>query len=232
MKPLPGHLLHPLRSPPRAFTLVEMMVAMTVFSLVILLTVAVQVFATRVYTLAATKLTATEEARATMNDVRDQVREARLVYVGNYSNVTGVPNLDFVPVSNGNPQQGSALLIYPNNTPNNYTLVYLQADNGLSMGNINGGNIPAGTNSLILLTFTNGTLAVSNDIADYITNQIVFDAENFVGGVLTNNQNNDLIHLTLSFSQWEYPIAVIGTNDFDAYDYYQLNTVMTRRDTD
>jgi prepilin-type N-terminal cleavage/methylation domain-containing protein len=222
------------RSPAAAaFTLVEMMVAVAVFSLVILMTVAMQVYAMRVYTLAATKLTATEEARATMNDIRDQVRASRLVYVGNYTNVSGVPPIDFVPISNGNPQQGNALMIYPNTTTNNFTLVYLQVDNGSSIGSsVNGGNIPAGTNSLILLTFTNGTMEISNDIADYITNQIVFDSENFMGSVLSTNQNNYLIHLTLNFSQWEYPIAVIGSNDFNAYDYYQLNTVMTRRDMD
>jgi len=50
--------------------------------------------------------------------------------------------------------------------------------------------------------------------------------------MLSSNQNNYVIHLTLNFSQWEYPIAYIGSNSFNAYDYYQLNTVMTRRDTD
>lgn len=207
-----------------AFTLVEMMVAVTVFSLVILMTVAVQIYAMRIYTLAATKLSATEEARATMNDIRDQVREARLVYVGSYTNVSGDPPIDFVPISNNNPQEGNALMIYPTTSTNNFTLVYLQARTGAV--------VPDGINSLILLTFTNGTMEISNDIADYITNQIVFDAENFMGTVLSTNENNYLIHMTLNFSQWEYPVAVIGSSNFNAYDYYQLNTVMTRRDTD
>lgn len=233
MKFLSHNPVRPLSAAARAFTLVEMMVAITVFSLVIMVTVAMQIYAMRIYTLAATKLSATEEARATMNDVRDQVRGARLVYVGNYTNVTGDPPVDFVPISNGDAQQGNALMIYPTTTTNSFTLVYLQANTGLTFADsIEGGAIPAGTNSLFLLTFTNGTLEISNDVADYITNQIVFDAENFVGTVLTTNENNYLIHMTLNFSQWEYPIAFIGSNSFNAYDYYQLNTVMTRRDID
>jgi len=231
---LPSHpLVPPLRAAARAFTLVEMLIATAVFSLLILVTVSIQIYAMRVYTLAATKLSATEEARATMNDIRDQVRGARLVYVGNYTNVTGDPPIDFVPISNGNAQQGNALMIYPTTGTNSFTLVYLQAQTNNSFaGSDEGGSVPSGTNSIYLLTFTNGTLEISNDIADYVTNQVVFDAENFMGSVLSTNENNYLIHMTLNFSQWEYPIAYIGSNDFNAYDYYQLNTVMTRRDTD
>lgn len=217
----------------RAFTLVEMMVAIAVFSLVVLVTVAMQIYAARVYTLAATKLTATEQARATMNDVRDQVRGARLVYVGNYTYNTGNPPMDFRPMTNGDLQEGNALMIYPNADTNSFTLVYLQPgykSNNFTAFSTTGGLL--GTNSLLLITFTNGGLQISNDIADFITNQVVFDAENFEGSILSSNQNNYLIHMKLNFAQWEYPIAYIGSNSFNAYDYYQLNTEMSRRDTD
>src|ERR1700761_3209722 len=102
----------------RAFTLVEMMVSIAVYSLVVLVTVAMQIYAARVYTLAATKLTDTEQARTTMNDVRDQVRGARLFYVGNYVYNTGNPLMDFSPMTNGDPQEGNALMIYPTASTN------------------------------------------------------------------------------------------------------------------
>ncbi|MGH7942552.1 MAG: PulJ/GspJ family protein [Limisphaerales bacterium] len=215
-----------------AFTLIEMMVAIGVFSLVVLGTIAIQIYAMRVYTLAATKLTASEEARATMNDVRDQVRGARLVYVGDYEYTSNFPPADFKAMTNGDTQQGNALMIYPTTTTNSFTLVYLAPGRSNNFTAFAKNGAPLGTNSLLMIVYTNGALQVSNDIADFITNQIVFDAENFEGTVLTNNQNNYLIHMTLSFSQWEYPIAYIGSNSFNAYDYYQLNTAMTRRDTD
>lgn len=229
MKIFPDKLIRNVRAAARGFTLVEMMVAVTVFSLVILATIAMQIYASRVYTLAATRLSATEEARAAMNDIRDRVRNSRLVYVGEYTAATGNPVLDFSAMTNGDPQQGNALMIYPSTTTNYFTLVYLQPGNG---SNSWASTSPGNVNSLIMLIYTNGALQVSNDVADYVTNQIIFDAENFEGSVLSSNQNNYLIHMTLSFSQWEYPIAYIGSNSFNAYDYYQLNTVMTRRDTD
>jgi prepilin-type N-terminal cleavage/methylation domain-containing protein len=221
------------RKPFCGFTLVEMMVALAVFSLVILVTVAMQIYAARVYTLAATKLTAAQGARTAMNDVRDQVRSARLVYVGNYLYSSGNPPDDFTPMTNGDLQEGNALMIYPGTSTNSFTLVYLQPGyktNNFSAFSSSGA--PLGTNSLLMVMFTNGALEVSNDVADYVTNQIVFDAENFEGSILSSNENNYLIHMTLNFAQWEYPIAIIGSNAFNAYDYYQLNTVMTRRDTD
>lgn len=216
----------------RGLTLIEMMVAVAVFSLVVLGTVAIQIYAMRVYTLAATKLTASEEARETMNDVRDQVRGSRLVYVGNYQYSANFPPIDFQPVTNGTLQEGNALMIYPTTTTNSFTLVFLAPGRTNNFSQFGANGAPLGTNSLLMMIYTNGTLRVSNDIADFITNQMVFDAENFEGTTLTTNENNYLIHMTLSFSQWEYPIAFIGSNSYNAYDYYQLNTVMTRRDTD
>src|ERR1700722_16338420 len=84
----------------RGLTLVEMIVAITIFSIVILATVSIQIYASRVYTLAATTLNAAQQARTTMNDVRDKIREARTVYVGNYTLVTGDPVYDFSTVTN------------------------------------------------------------------------------------------------------------------------------------
>jgi prepilin-type N-terminal cleavage/methylation domain-containing protein len=234
MKPSCNNLVRRSRTSIHGFTLVEMVVAVTVFTIVILATVAMQIYALRVYTLAATKMIATADARTTMNDIRDQVRQARTVYVGNYSPQGDYPPVDFSAVTNGGMQEGNAVIIYPTTTTNSFDLIYLESANGtttnLSTLDENGNVI--NTNSLVLLAYTNNTMSVSNIIASYITNEIVFDAENFEGTILTNNENNYLVHLTLDFSQYEYPIAVIGTNKFNAYDYYQLNTVMTRRDTD
>ena len=66
---------------------------------------------------------------------------------------------------------------------------------------------PGGTNTVIL--------------ADSVTNTMVFTAQDFSGNVLTNNQNNRVIHLTLEFYQ---PARfMLGA------DYYKLETSMTRR---
>ncbi len=218
----------------RGFTMVEMLVAVTVFSLVILATIAVQIYASRIYGLTATTLSATQQARVTMNGIRDRVREARVVYVGNYRTAAGgTPLAHFSTVTNGFPQQGNALVMFPVSTDtNSFTLVYLQTNStGFTVLNVEDAAVVS-TNALILLTYANGTMTVSNAVANFITNQVVFDAENFMGTVLTNNQNNYLIRMKLNFSQFAAPIARVGNNRFNAYDYYQLNTVVTRRDSD
>jgi hypothetical protein len=67
-------------------------------------------------------------------------------------------------------------------------------------------------------------------LVGYITNTIVFDAEDFQGNIVTNNpKNNQVYHMTLQFYQWEYPIGFIGGSGFNAYDFYQLRTRVCRR---
>src|ERR1700734_1368722 len=123
MKFPPDHFSPAPQMAARGFTLVEMIVALTVFTLVVFGTIAVQIYSMRVYSLASTKLNATQQARAAMNGVRDQVRESRMVYVGNYTQSSGNPLTDFTAVTNGSAQEGNALMIYPTTSISNFTLV-------------------------------------------------------------------------------------------------------------
>jgi hypothetical protein len=66
-------------------------------------------------------------------------------------------------------------------------------------------------------------------LAQYVTNYYCFTAEDYETNVLLNYLNNPIIHIVMNFSQWEYPIAVIGTNGANAYDYYRLQTRICRR---
>jgi Tfp pilus assembly protein PilV len=226
MKLLLPHFNPPPRLAARGLTFVEMIIALTIFTVVILATIAIQIYASRVYTLAATTLNVAQQARATMNNVRDKVREARLVYVGNYTWVTGNPNVDFNVVTNGTAQQGNALMIYPTTATNSFSLIYLSSGNSSGFSTLTVNDVAVNTNYLVQLTYTNGTMELSNNIANFITNQVVFDAENFEGVILSTNQNNYLIHMRLCFAQSGFPMSAIGTN------YYQINTMITRRDTD
>jgi prepilin-type N-terminal cleavage/methylation domain-containing protein len=190
------------------FTLGEMLIAVAIFSLVIAAMVAVQIFGLRVYTLAATKLTATQGGRETLNLIRDQVRSSQQVYVGIYTNST------FAQIAAGSPQQGNALQLTwsTNSSYGNANVVYYQD--------------PATTN---LWSVSNN---VSTVVANYVTNYICFQAVDYTGtNVLTNYQNNPVIFVTLQFSQWEYPIGYVGgsTNGVDSYDYYYLRARIARR---
>ncbi len=78
-------------------------------------------------------------------------------------------------------------------------------------------------------TYNQGRLTQSNDVADFITNQIVFTAQDYKNNVLTNNVNNRVIQVQLLFSQFEFPIAFLGSNAYNAYDFYRVQTRVTRR---
>ena len=70
------------------FTLVEIYIVSILFVMLVLAMVATQFFAARVYTLAATKLTATASGRKAMNDLREQIRGGGSVQVGIYDPAT------------------------------------------------------------------------------------------------------------------------------------------------
>lgn len=196
------------------FTLVELMVALGIFGFIIAAMCAVQIFGMRVQTLAATKLIATTSGRETLNAMRDQIRSAPNVNVGIYTPSNLIP---FTLISNGFPEIGNALqLVITNGGSTNYIYYYQDPS----------------TNEVI--SFSNN-YAHPYVVAQYMTNYYCFDAEDYrfwiyPTNILTTNYiNNPVIGVTMSFSQWEYPIGYIGGNKANAYDYYYLRTHITRR---
>jgi hypothetical protein len=101
----------------------------------------------------------------------------------------------------GETQQGNALQIYPTANTNNYIVYFVNlADQTFR-------RTDQSSNTVIL--------------ADSVTNTMAFSAQDFSGNVLTNNQNNQVIHLTLEFHQPE--------RFMQGADYYKLETAVTRR---
>jgi len=200
-----------------AYTLVEILVAVGIYAgLFVAAMVMIQIFSMRLYTLTATKLSATAGARKTLAQVSDAIREAKSLQIGN----CGAGPSTFVATLTTNPAVGNALQIFPTTNQNSYSIYYLDT------------NTTPGTNSLMLYSTTNNGTGYfqSMILASYITNNIIFDAEDYQGNILTNNpKNNQVYRLTLQFSQWEYPIASVGNGPGVQYDYYQLRTRICRR---
>ena len=215
--------MKPALNHPRArnggFTLVEIYIVAAIFVILVTAMVASQFLASRVYTLAATKLTANASGRKAMNDMRDAIKSSTGVQVGIYNTTAN----SFSLIANGQPQIGNALAIYPNipvNTTNNsYT----------NFGTVYFMN--QATSNLCSVVISNGaitTATLARDIISWITNYYVFDAEDSFTNVLTTYTANRVIHIKLQFSQWEYPLAgVVGQNAL--YDYYQLQTRASMR---
>jgi type II secretory pathway pseudopilin PulG len=208
----------------RGFTLAELVITAGVFLFIFTgVMIAVQIFGLRVNTLAATKLVATAGGRKALNQIRDQIREGKMVYVGN---CTAPQCSSFQLITNTLPQQGNALIIYPTTNGNYYSIFYLDTSTGtnrLVQFNATNTLAPAGTNWITTYT---------NTLTKYITNTIVFDARSWQNTIVSNYavlDNRVLIEVTMQFSQWEYPIAFVGGVGLNAYDYYQLRTRVFRR---
>jgi hypothetical protein len=194
------------------FTLVEIYTASAVLVLLVIAMTAVQFFAARVYTLAATKLTATASGRKVMNDIRDAIKASSSVQVGLYNPT----NNTFSLIGAGTNQIGNALAIYPNN-PNAVSIATIYFMN------------PQDSN-MCSVVYSNNTVLTATlvtNIVVYITNYYVFDAEDAKTNIMTSNVNDRVIHAKFQYSEWEYPLAGVGGGAL--YDYYQLQTRATRR---
>lgn len=211
----------PIRSPRpghgRGFTLVEMMFTVAIFSFVVLALTALQLYAMRVYTIGATMLSATSSGRQTMNDIRDNIREAKIVMVGTLNGTNG-SSFNQTPL--GALQQGNALEIQFTNALDTNYLIYYQ-DQATT-------NLYSFSNSVATLYANTAQTCV----AHFVTNYYCFYGENYQGVVQTNFVNNTVVHVMLQFYQWQYPIGIIGGNAANSYNYYSLNTRIDRRDSD
>jgi Tfp pilus assembly protein PilW len=231
MKLLLPNQICPRRTTACAFTFAEMCIAMGIFSMVVAAMVAVQLLGLRMYTLAATKLSATEGCRKTMNAIRDQIREANYIDVGI---CTSTPSL-FNSLSTNVSQQGNAVKVYPTTYTNDYNATYNTNIYSLFYLDMTDPNNYKMTRFTIASNAANtGFVTNTAVLAGYITNLDIFTAEDYQGTPLTNEQSWDkreVISIKLQFYQWEYPIAHVGTNVGvnNMYDSYQLRTRVTQR---
>lgn len=188
-----------------AFTLVEVMVAVAVFTLLFTAMIATQLFAFRIYTLAANRGSMTTDSRQTMDQIRDTVREAQTLYVGNCSpgNATS-----FVAATNT--QSGNALKVFSTTNTTPYVIYYLDTSTA--------------TNYLKSYTVSAGNVATTNTLAGYITNTVIFYAEDYRGNVLTDNNDNRVIDVVLQFNQYAFASGAGTVNSA-----YQLRTRTTQR---
>jgi len=178
------------------FTLPELMIALTIFTFLVVGIVSANIFGLRLFQVAQNRLGFSDSTRAAVGRMIDDIRTCNNTLVGNFTN--GV----FTGVINGEPQSGSALMVYPTSNTTSYVLYFANA----------------GDQSFRRTSTAGGTTMI---MAQSVTNTVLFTAEDCIGNVLTNSQNNRVIHLSLEFYQ---PQGTCATADS-----YKLETSVTRR---
>jgi prepilin-type N-terminal cleavage/methylation domain-containing protein len=192
----------PVRAGQRAFTVPELLVAMTILSLTIAGMMVANFFGIRSHEITKVKLGASDEARRAVNLLSAEIRAAKIIRIGNGSATS------FAEIPPNTLQQGSAIQIHPTTNTAEFVRYFWDSADSQLKRSLNGSNVVV-------------------VVANFITNQLVFTSEDAFGHVLTNNQNNRVIGLQLEFYQLQYPIVRIGPGQF--YDYYRLSTKTTRR---
>jgi hypothetical protein len=149
------------------------------------------------------KLDATDQARAFLGTLSYEIKSAAVIKIGS-------GNLNsFTEVGINTNQVGNAIQIYPDSDTNIFIRYYLDTT----------------ANTVNRWVNSNSVVAI---MASSVTNQSIFSAQNFAGTVLTNNQNNRVIGMTLQFYKKEYSNGG-STNGTKASDFFQLSTRITRR---
>ena len=176
-------------------TLVEMMITMSIFGLVVAGFISLQLFGLRQSQLVESKLGASDQSRVLLEKMGSEIRSAKTWYVGSMSGTT------FTPVTDGQPQIGTALRVFNSSNTNAWITYYF--------------NTGAGT----LLRAQSGVAGVRT-VAEDLTNSMTFQAENFQGVVQTNRAWRNCIRVILEFAQFQYPLTKVGPGYL--YDYYKI----------
>jgi hypothetical protein len=154
--------------------------------------------------LVESKAGASDSSRRTLNKLPMDIRSSKMWNIGNISG-TNVVN-----VVGGQAQQGTALQLYQTASGSQYILYYFD----LSGSNNSNGK-------LMRTVSTNWNPVV---IASNLINTLYFRGEDYNGNVSTldgtSKAYKTVIHTTLQFCQFLYPLTPVGSNGL--YDYYKL----------
>jgi Tfp pilus assembly protein PilW len=190
-----------------ALTLVEMMVTMGVFSLVLIGVLYSHVFGLKQDQLVESKLGASETARRDFGQIARDIRSAKMWQVGNMSGTT------FVDLPDGTNQIGNALQLNLTADPTISVLYYF--------GSVGGDN-------KLFRLHTGDT--VPTVIASNLIDTLSFTAEDYAGTTIQTLQWRYVIHFTLKFRQYQYPLTMVGTNYL--YDLYKIEFRLTPHSPD
>jgi prepilin-type N-terminal cleavage/methylation domain-containing protein len=191
-----------LRNHQKAFTLVELMVAMSIFGLVIAGLIALQLYGMKLNQLTESKLGASDQARYMLEKMCQDIRTAKRWEVGNVSGTS------FVEVPDGQAQRGTGIRIFRTTATNTWIQYHFN------------------TNTRVLFRSQSG-VGTARIVAQDLTNNMAFQAEDYRGNVQTAGTGlwRNCIRVVLEFAEYQYPLTKVGPGYL--YDYYKMEYRVT-----
>ena len=186
------------------FTLVEMMISLSIFSLVTIGMITLLMFGQRYDQLVQSKLGASDESRRGFNDLTEDIRSAKIWQIGNGSAST------FTAIANGTAQQGNALKLNLTVDTNAFIVYYFDTS-AHKLLRRHSGDI--------------GPTVIAQDLTNITANSMTFRAENYKGVAQTDLTHKGVINALLEFAQYQYPLTKVGPGL--KYDYYKIEIKAT-----
>jgi len=184
----------------QAWTLVEMIVSMSVFSFVTMAFIGLQMFGMKQSQLVESKLGASDQSRFLFEKMGWEIRSAKRWEIGNVSGTS------FTEIADGQPQRGTGIRLFMNPdraVTNQFIQYYFNTTSRSLWRSLNG--------------FTGAELICAD-----LTNNMAFQAEDFRGGVQTAGSGvwKNCIRVIVEFAQYQYPLTQVGPGR--RYDYYKM----------
>jgi hypothetical protein len=195
----------------RASTLIETMFASSFMVVLIMALMAAHLVGLRQNQWVESKSGASDTSRRLLNQLPVDVRSSKMWFIGS------IAGTNFSIITNDS--RGSALALFQ--TTNGSQAIYYYFD--LSNSNNSDGH-------LLRTSSTNwNPVVVCSNLVNWLGGGYTFNVENYNSQPATNDGDStsykNLIHVTLQFCQFQYPLTAVGTNGL--YDYYKIEFRVT-----
>lgn len=191
----------------RAGTLVEMIFTMSLLVVVVMALMAAHLIGLRESQWVESKSGANDTSRRLLNQLPVDIRSSKMWFVGNMNGT------NFSIITNNS--QGTAIKLFQTTNGSVAILYYFD----LSNSNNSDGH-------LLRTSTTNwNPVVVASNLVNWLGGGYCFTVEDYNGQPATNDADSmsykRIIHATLQFCQFQYPLTAVGTNGL--YDYYKID---------
>lgn len=189
------------------FTLIEAMLASSIMVLVIAALLSAHIMGLRQNELLESKAGASDTSRRVLNQLPVDIRSSKMWFVGNMSGTNFVANTNITA--------GTAIQLCTTTNGSSYILYYFD----LSNSNNSDGHL------LRYISASGSTVLLASNLVNWLGGGYSFRIEDYNGTPAVDTGTpgrsyKSVIHTTLQFCQFQYPLTAVGTNAL--YDYYKI----------
>jgi hypothetical protein len=188
-------------------TLIEIMFAVTIMTMLIIGIMSAHLLGLREDQWVESKAGASDSSRKVLQQLPKDIKSSKMWFIGNMSGNS------FVIATNS--AQGTALQLFETTNGSAYILYYFD----LTYSNNSDVHLMRNATNTVW-----SPVLLASNLVNWLGNGYTFQVEDFNGNLATNAGNSkgykQLIHTTLQYCLFQYPLTQVGTNGL--YDFYKM----------